>query len=249
MNEFRNNPWKATTTAPSDNEDMVSQAQEKRPGTASSQDSPTRRPPIASRPSRSRERRGSSSSRRKLRTLKVFTALLLLVLVAVVAATGFVYNRYRVHRADAMALTAENTQLREDLTEAQDNLTRLNNDLRILLSNRIPGVVGIQLNRQIEINDRYFRSLTLSRSGVGEEGSLEFHAVLHNRRPEPVLADARILLFDDMGLQTGSTTLTPDQSITPVSGPELQPDETRTYSGKLSIERPSKSRYFLVEVR
>lgn len=210
------------------------------------QQAPSRRSPRSGRHHHSRR---SSSSRRKIRTLSLLLGLMFVLSVVSTTTAVLYYNKYHGQLGKVLALDLARRNLREQLTATRDNVTRLNNDLRILLSNRIPGVADIQLNRQLEVNDRYFRSLTLSRSGVGDQGGLEFHAVLQNQRPDPVLPNASILLFDAKGLQAGSVDLSSEQSITPVAGPELHPQETRTYSGKLKLFRSAQPRYFLVEVR
>jgi len=38
------------------------------------------------------------------------------------------------------------------------------------------------------------------------------------------------------------------QAITPVDHPELQPGETRTYSGQIQLQRDTPSKYFIVDV-
>ena len=152
------------------------------------------------------------------------------------------------YRGGARQLTIDLRQAEGDLTRAREKITEMNNDLRILLANRIPGVAELSMNRQLAINDQYVRNITFVQSGLGETKSIEFSAVLENTRAAPVLPDVNIILFDESGLQTGAVRLSQEQAVAPVTTPELQPGETRTYSGQIQLQREAPSKHFVVEV-
>ena len=104
------------------------------------------------------------------------------------------------------------------------------------------------MNGQIQINDRYVRSIIFTQANTGKERAIEFTDVLENSRTETTLPNVSIVLFDEFGRQTGATQLTKELSITPVKVAELQPRETRTYSGRIQLQLQTPSKYFVVDV-
>ena len=180
--------------------------------------------------------------------MKLFTGALLVVLVALAVVGVLIYFKMEHYRSEAQRLTIDLRQAEAEFTRAQEKLTEMNNDLRILLADRIPGVAELSMNRQLEINDQYVRNITFVQSGTGDSKAIDFSAVLENSRTENVLPNVSILLFDESGLQTGAARLTKEQAITPVDNPELQPGETRTYSGRIELRRETPSKYFVVDV-
>ncbi|WP_295878639.1 hypothetical protein [uncultured Thiohalocapsa sp.] len=200
------------------------------------------------RPRVSRQR-SSSSSRRKIRRLRVLALVLAAGLVSSIVFSVVLYFHTQRIRGSEAQLTVAQKQLEQELAKARERITELNNDLRILLANRIPGIDELVLNRQIELNDQYVKNITFVESGLGDERTVEFSAVLHNGRTGPILPRVTIVLFDEAGLQTGIARLDKSQTITPADIPELQPGETRTYSAQIDLARQEPSKYFVVEVR
>lgn len=198
---------------------------------------------------RSDRTRSSSSSRRKIRRLRVLAFTLAAGLVASIVFSVVLYFHTQRIRNDEDRLTIEQRRLAGELAQAREKITELNNDLRILLANRIPGIDELAFDRQIELNDQYVKNITFVQSGLDDEKTIEFSAVLHNARTGPILPTVTIVLFDESGLQTGIARLDKSQTITPADIPELQPGETRTYSSQIDLSRQTPSKYFVVEVR
>jgi hypothetical protein len=193
--------------------------------------------------------RTSSSSKRKIRRLRILAAGLAAGLVASIVFSVVLYFHSKRLRMEETSLTVEQKQMEAELAKARERITELNNDLRILLANRIPGVDELVFNRQIELNDQYVKNITFVKSGLGDLSTIEFTTVVHNARTGPILPQVDIVLFDESGLQTGAARLDKTQTITPADIPELQPGETRTYSAQVNLQRQTPSKYFVVEVR
>jgi hypothetical protein len=170
-------------------------------------------------------------------------------MVASIAFSVVLYFHTQRLRSGETRLSVEQKQLEAELAEARERITELNNDLRILLANRIPGIDQLVFDRQIELNDQYVKNITFVQSGLDDEKTIEFSTVLHNGRTGPILPKVTISLFDENGLQTGIARLDKTQTITPADIPELQPGETRTYSAQIDLQRQTPSKYFVVEVR
>jgi hypothetical protein len=196
----------------------------------------------------SHKHRSSSSSRRKITRLRILALVLAAGMVASIVFSVMLYFHTKRLRGGEAQLSVAQKQLEGDLAKARERITELNNDLRILLANRIPGVDELVFNRQIELNDQYVKNITFVKSGVGDDKTIEFSTVLHNGRTGPILPKVTIALFDESGLQTGGARLDKSQTITPADIPELQPGETRTYSAQVDLQRQTPSKYFVVEV-
>ena len=248
MNDFRNPDWQGRGPSdipprsggygqgPSFGERRLEGMAEPRYGQLRPRKSPT-------------HQRTSSSSKRKIRRLRVLATILAAGLVASIVFSVVLYFHTKRLRGEGTSLTVEQKQMEGELAKARERITELNNDLRILLANRIPGVDELVFNRQIELNEQYVKNITFVKSGLGEQTTIEFSAVVHNARTGPILPQVDIVLFDESGLQTGAARLDKTQTITPADIPELQPGETRTYSAQINLQRQAPSKYFVVEVR
>jgi|AVFP01.1.fsa_nt_gi hypothetical protein len=192
--------------------------------------------------------RSSRSSRRKIRQLKLLTSMLLILLVIVSVAAVMIFFRMEQYRGDAGQLRMELRQAEGELARSREKIIEMENDLRVLLANRIPGIKELIMNRQIEINDQYVRNITFVQSGLDDNKGIEFSSVLQNQRSGPILPDVTIVLFDESGLQTGIIQLDKEQTVSPVDIPEMQPGETRTYSGQIPMQRRVPSKYFVIDV-
>jgi len=190
----------------------------------------------------------SGSARQKIKHLKLLATVLLALLVSVAVAASMLLFQVQRLRGDAEHFATEIAQRDNELAKAREKITQMSNDMRALLSNRIPGITELVNSRQVEINDKYFKNITFVQSGVGDSQAIEFSAVLENQTPDPVLPQVDIVLFDELGLQTGASRLDKSQTITPATMSELQPGETRTYSGSITLQRKTPSKYFVVDV-
>ena len=246
MNDFRNPDWQGR--GPSDA--VPRNPSNPRPDADSERRLEGMAEPVYSHQrSRGSRSRSSSSSRRKIRHLRILAGVLAAGLVSsIVFATVLFFHSKRLSSDETRRSVAQQ-QLEGELAEAREQITELNNDLRILIANRIPGIERLVFGRQIELNDQYVNNITFVESGLDEERTIEFSAVLHNGRNGLVLPEVTILVFDESGLQTGIARLDKSQTITPADIPELQPGETRTYSAQIDLSRQTPSEYFVVEVR
>jgi hypothetical protein len=248
MNEFRNQDWQGR--GPTDTVASGGSPPEAHGDAAPMWDGTAQ--PVYARPSSRKIHRGhrsSSSSRRKIRRLRILASMLAAGMVVSFVFSAMLYFHMKRVRGSEVELMVAQKQLEGELAKAHEKITELNNDLRIVLQNRLPGIDELVFDRQIELNDRYVKNITFVASGLGDQRTIEFSAVLHNARTGPILPNVTVTLFDASGLQTGQTRLEKSQTITPVDIPELQPGETRTYSAQIKLDRQATSQYFIVEVR
>ena len=251
MTGFRSNDW--TRPSPPDKDATRAGAPDSGPdhppGAAAAPH--TLAPPLTSRrvSRRGSSRHHSSSSRKKLRRMRVLVAVLLAAIVAGVVMTIFGYSELKRFRTEAGSLGVQVRQLEAELLEARERLVEMNDDLRILLANRIPGVAEMSFSRPIEINDQYVKNLTFVRSGTDDDQGIEFSAVLENIRSTPIVPQVAISLFDEAGLQLGAAKLENNQGGDGPTGAEMQPGEGRQYVGTIDLQRQVPPKYFTIEVR
>ncbi len=246
MNDLRNPDWQGrgpSDAVPRSPSSPMPDADDERRQEGMAEPIYTRRRPRGS------HSRSSSSSRRKIRRLRILAGVLAAGLVSSIVFSMVLYFYIKRVSNGETQLSVAHQQLQGELAEARERITELNNDLRILLANRIPGIDRLVFDRQIELNDQYVKNITFVESGLDDERTIEFSTVLHNGRTGPVLPKVSILLFDESGLQTGRAELDKSQTITPADIPELQPGETRTYSAQIDLFRQAPSKYFVVEAR
>lgn len=150
----------------------------------------------------------------------------------------------------------ENNRYAHELSLAQSELDQAKtlvaaqeSQLGELTRHRIPGVVGMELDRLYDVDNSYFRKLSFSETGVGDDKHLTYYAVLKNSDPDPVTPAASILLFDRKGLQVAVARIARAAATPPAESDELASGETRTYSAQVQILRAEAPAYFLVELK
>ena len=155
----------------------------------------------------------------------------------------------RNHDTGILASTLNRTQ--SELTETKQLVAAQEVELGALLKQRIPGVARLETEQLIDVNNRYVKKLMFSEAGTGMEKRLTYSAVLKNTGNQPITPAVTILLFDRKGLQTGMAQVIPSAATAPGQEEQLQPGETRSYSGLVQRIRSDADThsYFLVEVK
>jgi hypothetical protein len=181
-----------------------------------------------------------------LRSLVAF-----LVVLAMATTMAAVYYQGKVDTLDgeALSLSTDLGRTQKELDKARELLRQQDSEISAMLARRIPGIAEITFDTLFNVNTQYLHTLTFSQSGVGNDKVIEFHAVLENKGKIPLLPDARIILFDRMGLQVGMVKIDKNYSTTAAAVAELRADETRTYVGPISTERDAEPKYFMVVVK
>lgn len=202
-------------------------------------------PPLVPRRRRSTE----AATRRKLRWLKLVLALLLVLLVAGSAAGVLGIAQLQRLRGEAHQLATALRLAEAELARTRSRLIQLNDDLRILQDNRIPGVAELLFERPLSIEQRYLKTLTFVAPDPEMQAQMHYTAVLENRSGAPVLPQVQILLFDATGLQVGQVELDAAHAEPEEAAAKLAPGEVRRYSAPIELTLQRPARFFLVEVQ
>lgn len=211
--------------------------------------SPNQAPPLPARRSSRHRRAHSSNTQRKLRRLRLLAWLLFAGNLVASILGIFGHGQLQRLRTEANTLVGQVRQLEVELARARDRETELTTDMRVLLANRIPGVAQLGFGRTLEVDERYVRSVTFNRVGVGTDQPIEYRLSVRNGGVEPLVPRVRILLFDQAGLQTGSAEVGSDDAAQADDLAALPAGESRTYTGRIASFRDAPPAYFLVEAR
>ncbi len=191
----------------------------------------------------------SQSRTKKIAQLRLMITALLVVVMGTTMAAIYYWTKVDTLDGEALSLSTDLSHAQKELEKARELLRQQDGEISAMMTRRIPGVAELTFDTLFDLNNKYLRKLTFSQAGVGKDKVIEYHAVLENKTSSPILPDARIILFDRMGLQVGAVKLDKDRSASPATLPELRADETRTYAGTVLTERDAEPKYFLVQVK
>lgn len=195
-------------------------------------------------------RRGRSRSKAKrIRRLKILVALLILGLVFVIMGWILAWAKLQKAEEKAVVLDADLRRMEIKMAEARVGAEKREREMLSLMENRIPGLSEIVFNKLLDVNDQYLLNVTFSEVGVGEDKTLEYHAMLANYGSRMLLPQVKILLFNDFGLQVGMVKLAQSHATGTVLLADLEPGETRSYHARIPLEIDAAPKYYLLDVQ
>ena len=155
-----------------------------------------------------------------------------------------------------MARTANNMeqqtiQIRKQekiITELQAELTTVTTERDELVENRFPGLIPLNYDAAIPINDKYIRNIIFTLVSNGREKYYEYRMVMHNETLSVIKPKVEILLFDDVGIQVGRAVISKMDATTEADRADLDPGEVRSYSSTVNLVRNSEPKYFLLSI-
>lgn len=126
---------------------------------------------------------------------------------------------------------------------------RLEAEKEILVRGVIPGLRLLEFDSTISIDDQYVRNIGFTLTGTNQSKNYEYRIVLHNDSLNVVAPAVTVFLFDDRGIQVGTTVLSKIDATSKVEFNTLQPNETRSYTGRIGLNIQSDPKYFMVHVK
>ncbi len=137
----------------------------------------------------------------------------------------------------------QTTVERDSLRERNGELSR---NLKTLVQQRLPGLQRLRFDTTVPIDSGYVRNVSFTRTGIGGEKRFEYSLVLENRSRDPFTPKVRILLFDESGIQSGSTTITKEAATSNSDLEFLEPGEIRAYTASIATDQGKQPVYFQV---
>ncbi|MCB1762491.1 MAG: hypothetical protein KDI27_05055 [Gammaproteobacteria bacterium] len=202
----------------------------------------------------SQTRRYSSRGRHSRSAKKIFKQriiILLLSIALIVAVFGWIFASLNLAsvKEEYLKYQAENQRELADQKAYENEIALLRSDNEQLLKGIIPGLQPLEFDANIAIEDQYLRNIGFTLTGIGDEKNYEYRVVLQNNGYNVVTPAVKLILFNDRGIQVGSRRLAKTDATTETEFRNLQPNETRSYTGNIELNVPSaEPRYFLVIV-
>lgn len=141
---------------------------------------------------------------------------------------------------------------RQEISESQNRsaeIDRLKAEKEILVRGVIPGLRLLEFDSTITIEDQYVRNIGFTLTGTDHTKNYEYRIVLHNDSMNVIAPAVTVFLFDHRGIQVGTTVLSKIDATSKVEFNTLQPNETRSYTGRIGLNIQSEPKYFLVDVK
>lgn len=194
--------------------------------------------------------RGSHSrSVRKIFKLRIAVVLLLTVLVVTIF--GWITTAVRFSKAEEEFLQYQ-TGIRQQVSDSESHsaeLERLRAENETLVKGLLPGLRLLEYDTIVTLDDQYVRNVRFTLTGTSYAKNYEYRFVLHNDSLNVIAPSVTLFLFDNRGIQVGTTVLSKNDSTAKVDFSNLQPNETRSYTGTVELNIQSEPKYFLVEVQ
>jgi len=134
------------------------------------------------------------------------------------------------------------------LEHTQTHLKKLHEDIKVLVEDRIPNLHRLEFDKTIHLDQKHVRNIIFTLTGVGTDKQYEYRMVLHNDSLNIVNPLVNVFLFDEVGIQLGTTKNSKIDTRSRVEYGDLRPRETRSYSSKVPLDRNEKPYYFLVTI-
>jgi cell division protein FtsB len=192
------------------------------------------------------ERRKHRRHSKRMRYLQLITLMLAVTLTVVFIGWINTWVNLEAEEKDRYQLAAD---LRR-VTEERDILIKRNEGLeerlKALVDQRLPGLHPLHFGTTVPIDNGYVRNISFNRTGVGKSKRFEYNLVLENRTQEALIPKIRILLFDESGIQSGSTTITKEAATSNAYTDFLQPGEIRAYTAPMKSDQGRRPIYFQI---
>ena len=151
------------------------------------------------------------------------------------------------------AKAREQVEMTEKLQSENDSLNtkieNLKHDIAQLVEGRVPGLLPLELDITVPIEKDYFRNIRFVMTGTSHDRHYEYNAVMHNEGTKSVKPNVTLFMFDERGLQVGSTILSNANSAPEIESSDLTPGESRSYSNQIKLRSKATPMYFLIDLK
>ena len=187
---------------------------------------------------RSRRRYGTQSRYFQLLGSAAGVAALILLVLAKFSIDGL--------ESENQALAVKARKQAMQLEESAAQIEKLNQDISILVKERIPNLHRLEFDKPIALNQQYVRDVIFTLTGIGSNKEYEYRVVLSNDSLNIAHPFVKVFLFDRLGIQLGMTRTSKYNAISEINFISLQPGEIRSYSSKVPLDRNETPYYFLI---
>jgi outer membrane murein-binding lipoprotein Lpp len=134
-------------------------------------------------------------------------------------------RQLQVFKEEAETAREESQTAREEAQTAKQNLSLAEERLGAIVSDRIPSLVRLEMDRPIDIGHPLVREISFHQVAGPDQTRIESRVVVENTQSKRVGIALEAQLFDEVGVQVGrSVPLSPNSDMQ-----TLRPGEIRTF--------------------
>jgi len=187
---------------------------------------------------RSRHRSGPNSISRRSSQRMVLAIALAVALVALITVT--ILFSMRVAQLGKLndSLTAELDEKKLELVNIKPQLEQVQQELQQIVKGRIPQLHEMQADKVIPVDKGYLKNIVFTVVKSNHQKQYEYKLVLENTTDTKINPNARVVLFNKLGIQIGMDEINEKK--------ELAPAESRSHSASISLSIEDEPRYFIV---
>ncbi|MEJ2553770.1 MAG: hypothetical protein P8164_04160 [Gammaproteobacteria bacterium] len=163
-----------------------------------------------------------------------------LLFVLVILFITFLYTGLRIKELSSRADTVQ-AQIfvkEKEITELKSRLAQSKDEMDKLIKGRLPTAMKLVPDKVLAVNSDLIKNIVFTEVKPDGARQYEYKLVVENRSRKIIIPKFRLLIFDKYGLQIGM-----DQVL---SGEELGPGESRSYSSKVDFFIKEDPAYFHV---
>lgn len=205
-------------------------------------------PDEISSPSSRRSRRRSRSSFRYEVKLKRYRYLLAGLSIAFLLIYIFTWLHIAGKSREYEQTLFELRKQQNAMQAVNNELETVKNELDTLVQKRIPGLALLKYDEAISVDDEYIRNIIFTEVINGKKRNYEYRLVMQNDTLSIIHPKVEILLFNEIGIQIGSTQVDYSDSTSEATRAALDPGEVRSYTSSIDLLRDEEPRYFLLAV-
>ncbi len=194
--------------------------------------------------SRRRESRRSTHSHRKRTKLiyGLWTAVGLLFLTLL-----FVSIKLSMYAKEVTELNMIEKKQSRELEQMRPKLDQLKKEIDDLVMGRLPSLHRLEFDKVIPIQEQYVRNIIFTLIGREQDRNYEYKLTLKNDTLTAIHPIVKILFFDRLGIQVGSSSIGLDEHGLPTLE-VLERGEVRSYSSVVKLSDGRRAEYFMVQV-
>ena len=202
---------------------------------------------IASESRRSSRRSSSSRSHhgraRLTQILGVALTLSLVLNLLIAIALASYVRKASLLSGVSSSLRLQLTGITEQSELEKGQIQTLKSEIQELTLNRLPGLIALNYDAVLQINNNYVKNIVFTRTGKKGTHLYEYKVVLENRDSalQPAL---KVLLFNRSGIQVGMSELSNKIEYGGIT--RLDQDEVRTHYAVVQLADKAEPEYFQV---
>ena len=163
-----------------------------------------------------------------------------MLFVLVILFITFLYTGLRIKELSSRADTVQaQIFLKEkEIAELKSSLAQSKDEMDKLIKDRLPTAMKLVPDKVLAVNTDFIKNIVFTEVKPDGAKQYEYKLVVENHSHKIIIPKFRLLIFDKYGLQIGM-----DQVL---SGEELGPGESRSYSSKVDFFIKEDPAYFYV---